>query len=130
MTDRVDINLQALGAYAQALNNTAANIANVSTDGYESVRTVFDSGPSYVSHIQAVTEHSYTYGQNMAPIPPEIANDDKVTERAWNYQNTGGQVDIAREMVNLISYEHGYQANLQPIRTIEQNTGTLLSLIA
>lgn len=127
MIDRIDMNMQALGVLAHAVNDTARNLANVSTDGYQPVRTVIDSGPAYIN---AVTEHTYVFGQTSQQIPYEIANDQKTQERAWQYPYMGGNVEIAHEMAGLMTYERAFQANAQAIRTIEQTSGSVMNLFA
>jgi len=122
-----NLNVQALGALTHAVDDTARNLANLSTDGYQPVRTVISSGPAYVN---AVTEHTVAFGQTMAQPGHEIAIDQKVQERAWVQPYQGGAVDVAREMVNLLTYERAFQANAVAIRTAEQTSGTLLNLFA
>lgn len=121
MADGADINIQALGAIGQAVNNTAANIANVSTSGYRPVRTVFESGPAYVS---AISERSRSIGAadpGGADAPAGTASDSA--------QPNGG-VDLAGEMVNLVSYRTSFQANVQVVRTKDQMSGTILDLFS
>lgn len=125
MDNIIDMNVQALGVLAHAVNDTARNLANLSTDGYQPVRTVIDSGPAYIN---AVTEHTYAFGQTMPEVPFEIANDQKTQERAWQYPYMGGNVEIAREMAGLITYERAFEANARAIHTIEQTTGAVLDL--
>ena len=127
MIDRLDSNMQSLGALALATNASAHNVANMATSGYDPLRTVFTSGPDFVS---AVVERSYAFGQAQPQPGFEIAQDQRSQERAWQHPYLGGHVDIGREMVNLIQYERAFQANAKAVRTVEQTTGSILSLFA
>lgn len=127
MTVIADLNVQALGALTHAVDDTARNLANLSTDGYQPVRTVISSGPAYVN---AVTEHTVAFGQTMPQVSPDSAIDQRSQERAWVQPYQGGNVDLARESVNLMAYERAFQANVVAIRTAEQTTGTVLDLMA
>jgi flagellar hook protein FlgE len=98
-----DMNLQAMGAIGEAIGNTAENIANASTSGYRPSSTVLESGAGFVD---AVVQRQSSLGS----------------------ASTGG-VDIAREMVNLISFENAFKVDAMAVRTIEQTTGSVLNLI-
>lgn len=124
MTDIVDANVQALGLYANTGNNLAAERRVV--DGVtQAPSSAAEAGPF---RVQAVVEHTYTFGQNMPPIHYDIANDQKVQERAWQYPYQGGNLEIAREMHGVQAFDRNFQLNQQPVRTIEQTTGAILSL--
>ncbi|GFK92732.1 hypothetical protein NNJEOMEG_00559 [Fundidesulfovibrio magnetotacticus] len=122
-----NLNAQALGALTHAAEDTARNLANLSTDGYQPVRTVISSGPATIN---AISEHSVAFGQTMAEPSFDIATDQKTQERAWVQPYQGGSVDVAREMVNLSSAERAFQANAVAVRTLEQTTGSVLDLMA
>lgn len=121
MTGGVDINLQAMGAFATAVDNTAGNIVNVSTEGYQPVTTVFESGPDYI----------FALSVNANDYAPDLSSASPGSSIGMNaLANQGSGVDIAREMVNLVSYENGFQANMAAAGVIEQTSGSILSLFA
>ena len=124
MVSGVDINVQALGTLAQAASNTAGNIANVSTNGYQPVQTTFESGPAYIN---AVAGRSQAFGQNASGVHEDSAS---ANSRASDLTQAGSNVDIAHEMVDLISYQRAFQANVKVIRSSEETMGTVLDLIA
>jgi flagellar basal-body rod protein FlgC len=127
MLDAVESNIQALGALSYAVDIPARNIARTDSPGSMPVRNTVDAGPAYIN---SVAQHTEAFTDYPPPPPFEIANDQETGERAWNYANTGGQLDVAREMVNLVSYERAFQANAAVIRTTLQTTGSILDLIA
>ncbi|MFZ5426684.1 MAG: flagellar basal body rod C-terminal domain-containing protein [Thermodesulfobacteriota bacterium] len=86
MVDRVDLNVQALGALALRTGEHGAEIGDT--------RTVHDPGPAFVN---AVAVHTHTFGQNMPEPPFELFNDEKTPDRAWRYPYLGGDVAVARE---------------------------------
>lgn len=127
MLDAMESNIQALGALSYAVDISARNIARTDSLGSMPVHNTVDAGPAYIN---SVAQHTEAYTAYPPEPPAEIATDQKTGERAWNYANTGGQADIAREMVNLTTYERAFQANAAAIRTTLQTTGSVLDLIA
>lgn len=127
MIDRVDVNMQALGTLSYAIDTSARNIAGSSAANHIPLRVEPAGADAFVESATTVTT---AYGQTTGVIPSEIANDKKTLDRAWRFPTSGGDVSIEREMVNTISFQRGFEANLQAARTIEQNTGAILRLIA
>lgn len=126
MVDRVDANVQALGLYANTGNNPAME-SRVLDGVVQAPGSAAEAGPF---RVQAVVEHTYAFGQSVPPIHFDIANDQKVQERAWQYPYQGGNLEIAREMHGVGTFERPFMLNQQPVRTIEQTTGSILSLLA
>jgi flagellar basal body rod protein FlgG len=93
--------LQALGAIGTALGNTAESIVNLFTGGY---------GPGSTSS-----------GTDLLHAVEQGAGDLRA--------GSSGVVDIARDMVNLISLETSFEANVAVFRSVEQTTGAVLNLI-
>jgi hypothetical protein len=127
MIDRVDVNMQAGGMLSYAIDTSARNITRESAGNHIPMRVNPEGTEAFVESAAVVTT---AYGQTTGLIPSEIANDKKTLDRAWRYPSSGGDTTIEREMVNLISYQRGFEANVKATRTIEQNTGTILQLIA
>jgi len=97
----LSISAQALGALDVSLNTTAHNIANMSTEGYQPLRTDFADGPG---------------GQGV-----EVASISRA--------QSGGP-DLTRDMVGLMQIDQAYSANAAMIRTGEETSGTVLNMIA
>jgi len=122
--DRVDLNMQTLGVYANVGNNQPMEPRVV--DGMvQPPQSAAEAGPF---RLQAVAEHSYAYSRNTPDIPSEIGYDHKVADRAWNFANTGGVPFIGREMAGDASYASNVQANARNVQFVEQVTGSILSL--
>lgn len=116
-----DMNIQAIGAYSQALENSATNIANLLTEGYRPVSTTFESGPD---HVTALSVNLNDFGgENRSPVTTSGGIPSVLTSQ-------GNGVDLAREMVNMGSYERGFQVNMTAAGIIEQTNGTLLNMFA
>ncbi|GAB6036568.1 flagellar basal body rod C-terminal domain-containing protein [Fundidesulfovibrio butyratiphilus] len=127
MSEIPDINLQAMSVMAYAVNNDAANIANLNTPGYQRRETVITSGPG---RVDAVTETTVPWGQGGPPVPSEIANDDETQRQARDAALQTVNADFTRDMVNLMIHERGFQVNAAVVRGVEETTGTLLDAFA
>lgn len=101
MSDASSISAQALGVFGTALDVTAHNIANVSTEGYRSYST------------------NLADGQNGRGV--QVADIARAKEPG---------VDVATEMVGLIQTSDAYSANATMLRTADETTGYLLNAIA
>ncbi len=128
MLDRVESNIQSLGALVYAVDTAARDVARASmADHIPSRREDAPSGPVV---IDGVVEPTTAFHQNPADIPFEINNDDKVIDRAWRFPYQGGPMDIAQSLIHLDGAERALQANARVIHTIEQVTGSILDLRA
>ena len=117
MVSSIHNNASALQAFTQQMNTSANNLANVETDGFKSSRTYNVEGCP--QGVDTVTIQSRQPGPK---VEDTTKNDGSVKELS----NT----DIAEEMVQQIQAQNGFEANIAPIRTMDQMKGTLLDIIA
>ncbi|WP_243360795.1 hypothetical protein [Fundidesulfovibrio terrae] len=124
--DRVDLNMQSLGAYGTTLNNAPMELRVV--DGTaQPAGSAAEAGPF---RVQAVTEHSHAVSQTLPEADPSIGFDHKVYDRAWNYAKTGDDPIIAAEMSGYAAYDRQFASNARNVHHVEQVTGAILSLYA
>jgi flagellar basal body rod protein FlgG len=89
----------ALVAYATRLNGTAANLANVNTDGYKPIETTFREAPA--GGVNAVMSAS----------------------------TNADSVDLSREAVELSTIKSGFEASLQVFKTAEETEKSIIDIL-
>lgn len=116
MVPAINSALSALGAFGKKLEVTANNLANVNTEGFKKSRAIFQEANQ--SGVTVTVSRVDTPG---ASIPSEDG-----TEK----MNESSNVDVAEEIVNLITTQHGFQANLKAIKADEEMLGSLYDILA
>lgn len=112
-------NLSALRAFSHGVAQTAHNIANINTDGYKAQSFSYGAGP-----VSTITPGGATLGTvEMQPTTskPFVPSGDSVTlfqpspevadNTGWNMTPVYSNVEVSREMVNLIQAQNGFEAN-------------------
>jgi flagellar basal-body rod protein FlgC len=101
--DALGVGLSGVQAYQFALNVSANNIANANTNGFKPATTDF---------------HETAGGAGVfATISP--------TASALAAGDAPSQTDLTSEMVNLLQYKIGYEANAKVVQTQSDLLGTL-----
>jgi flagellar basal-body rod protein FlgC len=100
MTEAMQTGAQAMQAFGTALDVTANNIANVSTEGYHAKSAVLAEGSS---------------GQGVQVAGVSVSKAEGV--------------DLTREMTGMMFAERGFEANATVVRAAEETTGHILDLI-
>ncbi len=118
---------QALSAFGVAMDTTAHNIANVSTEGYQPLRTDFADGPGGQGVQVAAVSRA---GSGVESIGGGSAEPGAGLQGVSSLLGRGNGVDIATEMVGLMQIERAYSANATVISSVEQTTGRVMDLIA
>ena len=114
MSDAFNTALSALGSLSRKMDVTANNIANVNTNGFKKSLAEFeDVDPSGVKVSISQVD---TPGD---PLPP----DEKGKEQE------SSNVNLA-EVINLITTQHAFAANIKTITTEDEIRNTLLDTIA
>lgn len=106
-----EVNLSALDALGTTQAVSANNIANVNTDEFRASSVVLESGPGDQGVEVAAIHESTTPGAFINGV--ETSN-----------------VDIGREMVDMIQTSRAYSANTAFVRASEEMTGHLINMIA
>ena len=115
MSDAFIAALSALGALNRKMDVTANNIANVNTNKFKKSRAEFED--VYPSGVKVSISQVDTPGD---PLPP----DEKGNEQE------SSNVNLAEELVNLITTQNAFAANIKTITTEEDMRKTLLDVIA
>ena len=109
----INNNVSALQALGTRQSVTANNIANSESKEFKSSRTVLEEGQN--GSVTARTQPVNTPGTM-------INQPDGTLEEMSN-------VDLAREMTDMIPTKHAYQANIKALQTSEDMEKTALDLI-
>jgi len=115
--DAFSISLSGLAAQSTRLAATTDNIANSNTPNYKTQRVVTATTPS--GGVSAVVSRDLSPGQPLPQLDGLPARDGETSN-----------VDLASELVNLMTIRHGFQANLRALKTIIQTKGSVLDIIS
>ena len=110
--------LSAVQAYSLKTQATANNIANLDTDGFKGdVVTLSSQLP------QGVTTNVSKDTSAGALLPEMISTGrEEMVEQS--------NVDLAKEMVDLITEKHGFSANIKTLQTADEMSKTVIDLKA
>jgi flagellar hook protein FlgE len=115
MSDAFNTALSALGSLSRKMDVTANNIANVNTNGFKKSRAEFeDVDPSGVKVSISQVD---TPGD---ALPPDEQGKEQESSN----------VNLAEELINLITTQHAFAANINTITTEDDMRKTLLDTIA
>jgi flagellar basal-body rod protein FlgC len=118
-----DNSIQAITALTKAAEITAENLANVSTPGYKARRARLEEGPGgegvRVSHLDADSSPGPDISFLYSDAPPPL-----------NAVREGSNVDVAREMVDLIGTQNAFAANVAVVREWDRTLGLVIDLKA
>ena len=116
MAFSVNSSLSALGAFGKKMGVTANNIANVETDNFKKSRALLKEGAN-------------------SDVVVEISQVDTPASRIMIYDSDGkmreiemSNTDIAEELVESISTQRGYEANVATIKTLDQILGNIIDI--
>lgn len=116
MVASINSNLSALRAFSNQMSVSANNVANVYSDEFKKNRALNTEGENGQVETEITT---------ITTPGPLVENPASTAGELKELSNT----DIAEEMVNQISAEHGFTANTKVIRTYEETVGSLIDLI-
>jgi len=111
--------MTALRAHSTKLAVAAHNVANLSTPGFKAQRVHMVEVPG-----GGVT---VTISRDLSPGPP-LREQDEGRSKSGGIRE-GSNVDLAREMVDLITSQRGYQANARAVKTLAEIKGQVLDII-
>lgn len=116
MTLSIQNNVSALQAFSKQISVSANNVANSLSDDFKSSRAINSQGEGH--QVTTVITQSKTPGPL---VEDPLKNDGSLKELS----NT----DIAEEMVQQISAQHGFNANAKTIQTYEETIGSLFDVM-
>lgn len=123
----IDVNLQALHGFSIAAGVTANNVANVNTPGFRASTTVLTSGPSD----QGVRVGAILRDSSPGPaIPSAHLSPDPRLGQPLSGMIEGSNVDVGRQMVDLMHTQRAYEANIAAASTQERTLGAVLDMKA
>jgi len=136
------ISVSALDAFATGMQAIAHNLANISTEGFQPQAVYYSSLPPYMGVQVGDITGPGRDSRSMRPPEPEILTapvpdqqlgqlpppPDNLTSFLPPEWMNPSQTSLEREMVNMIIVQRAYEANVVPIRTWDEMTGTLVNL--
>ena len=118
------VNASALSAFANGMQVTAHNIANVSTNNFATQSYHYRSGPG-----DRGVEFVGPYGAYNRDTPPPA--DAPLAQENYVYSDSiNNTVDLPREMVHMMLDQRAFEANATTIRAAEETSGVVVNLIA
>ena len=115
MISGINAALSGVLAHQRQVDTAGNNLANLSTDGFKKSRVVMED---QLGGVTAEAQRVETPGP-LYPDPIDPAG--ALVE--------GSNVDLAEEMVALITGQRGFEANLQTIQTQDEMLGELLDIL-
>jgi len=115
MSDALNSALSSLGAFFRKMDVTANNIANVNTNNFKKSRAEMED--VYPSGVKVSISRVDTPGDL---LPPD--------EQSQNQESSN--VNLAEELVDLITTEHAFSANITTMRTKDEMEKHRLDIIA
>lgn len=116
MSEAIHTALSALRANFRKQDVTANNIANTNTHDFKKIKASFEeTSPAGVKVTISQVETPGT------PLPP-----DEVIGEGHQMSN----VSMKEELVDLITTQHAFDANIKTIQTEDEMQGTILDIIA
>lgn len=123
-----ETSIQAIAALSKAVEVTSGNLANVFTPGYQARRARMEDGPGgegvWLSHVDVDS----TPGPDISALYGERTGGMGATHMP--VVKEGSNVDIAREMVDLIVTQNAFAANTAVVREWDRTLGLVVDLKA
>lgn len=116
MSLSIQNNVSALQAFSKQVSVSANNVANSLSDDFKSSRAINTQGAD--KQVTTTITQSNTSGPL---VEDPLKNDGSLKELS----NT----DIAQEMVQQISAQHGFNANAKTIQSYEETIGSLFDVV-
>ena len=116
MVTSVQSNISALRAFSKQMNASANNVANMYSDEYKKTRVINTEGQN------GQVDVSITKINTPGPLVEDPLSE---TGELKELSNT----DVAEEMVNQITIEHGYSANAKVIKSYDETLGSLIDML-
>jgi len=133
--------VSALDAFATGMQAIAHNIANINTEGFQPQAVYYASLPPYMGvQVGNITGGPETVSvlppepkvltapvpeQQLGVLPPPPDDLTSFLPPEWL---TPSQTSLEREMANMIMTQRAFEANVVPIQTWDEMTGTLINL--
>lgn len=123
----LDVSTQALSSHDLMFAVTANNIANVDTVQFNPSRVELEDGPGgkgvRVADVTELTRQQAAGG--LADRPLGLDPRERSSQSLES-----GNVDLAREMVDLIQTERAYSANITTVSSLDRTTGNIINMVA
>ena len=121
MSDALNSALSSLGAFFRKMDVTANNIANVNTNNFKKSRAEMED--VYPSGVKVSISRVDTPGDL-------LPSDDALPPDEQSQNQESSNVNLAEELVDLITTEHAVSANITTIRTKDEMEKQLIDIIA
>ena len=116
--------LSALRAFGVKTQVTANNVANVNTDGFEKSRADMVEGRPEGVDVTISKPGSPEKGGFNASAPEESASGES------GGQKEPSNVEVAEEMVNMVTTQTSYSANTKMVQSNDDMLGTVIDMVS
>ena len=116
MVTGINSSVSALQAFSKQMSVSANNVANAFSDNFKKSRAINSEGEN--NQVETTITKVNTPG-------PLVEDPLSTTGELKELSNT----DIAEELVNQISIEHGFKANAKVIKTYDETIGSLIDML-
>lgn len=116
MSFSVQNNVSALHAFSRQMAVSANNVANALSDEFKASRAYNVEGQN------SSVETQISQSREAGPLVDDPLSTDGSLKELSN-------TDIAQELVQQISSQHGFDANAKTIKTYDETVGSLLDVI-
>jgi flagellar hook protein FlgE len=121
MSDTFNSALSALGAFFRKMDVTANNIANINTNNFKKSRAEMED--VYPSGVKVSISRVDTPGD-------QLPSDDALPPHEQSQNQESSNVNLAEELVDLITTEHAVSANIMTMRTKDEMEKKLIDIMA
>jgi flagellar hook protein FlgE len=116
MVTGINSNISALQAFSKQMSVSANNVANALSDDFKKSRAINTEGEN--NQVKTTITKIDTPG-------PLVEDPTSETGELKELSNT----DIATELVNQISIQHGFEANAKVIKSYDETMGSLIDMM-
>ena len=110
--------MTALGAFSTKLSGTASNLANLRSVGYKARRVHMVEIPG--GGVSVVVSRDLSPGTPISQVPGTPEQSQPLE---------GSNVELVRELVDLITTRRAYQANARAFRSMAETKGRVLDIV-
>ena len=120
------IGSSAMNVHSWGMAVSAHNVANVNTAGFNPERALYATGPQGQGvQLNAIQQFSREQNQFGPVIGPSTILQNYTGNLPAEFVHSSG-TDLAREMVNMIGTQRGYEANAKVVQSSDNMLGYLL----
>ncbi|MDL2314068.1 hypothetical protein LJC36_03710 [Desulfovibrio sp. OttesenSCG-928-C14] len=124
MLSTMNLSISAMDAFGLGMEVSAHNIANINTPYFKAGRAYFESGPNGFGTRVGELSRDESPGPLIPALPADTVN---ITSETYALRE-GSNVSLEREFTGMVMLEHGYAANAQVVRSVDDMSGVIINM--